>query len=161
MNTSSKIVSLLEASKRAAAARAAGKRVITINGVFDLFSVPHLLFLEFAKAQGDVLFVGVNSDASVRALKGDDRPIVPEGERARIVAGLACTDIVFLFDDLDPRPWLPAIRPHAHVNSAEYTDQCVEAEVLREIGASLVLHPRDTVHRSTSDVIALIRSRRT
>ena len=159
MTTSSKIVSIAEASKRAEAARKAGKTVVTTNGVFDLFSMPHLQILEFAKTQGDLLFVGVNSDASVRALKGEGRPVVPEEERARIVAGLACTDCVFLFDDADPRPWLPTIRPSIHVNSAEYTEQCVEDSVLKEIGATLVLHPRDTAHRSTSDLIASIRSR--
>ncbi len=158
MSTERKIAGFSLAIRRAGEARKAGKRVVTTNGVFDLFSVPHLLLLEFAKAQGDLLFVGVNSDASVRALKGEGRPVVPQEERARIVAGLACVDCVFLFDDPDPRPWLPLIRPDAHVNSAEYTEECVEAGVLREIGAALVLHPRDTAHRSTSDVIALIRS---
>ncbi|MEK7218197.1 MAG: adenylyltransferase/cytidyltransferase family protein [Patescibacteria group bacterium] len=158
MTTEHKITGLSVAINRAAEARNAGKRVVTTNGAFDLFSVPHLLLLEFARSQGDCLCVGVNSDASVRAIKGKGRPIVPQEERARIVAGLACTDCVFLFDGPDPRSWLPLIRPDVHVNSAEYTEQCVEAEMLREIGATLVLHPRDTAHRSTSDVLAHIHS---
>ncbi len=147
------------AAAYAAAAAQDGKKVVTVNGVFDLFSVAHLLLLEAARVQGDVLIVGVNSDRSVRALKGESRPIVPGEERARVVAGLRCVDAVFLFDDLDPRPWLRRIRPQVHVNSSEYGEECIEAQTLREIGASLVLCPRHTEYRSTSDVIELIRSR--
>jgi len=157
MKTAEKIVGIDRAVALADEARKAGQRIVTTNGVFDLFSLPHLILLEAAKARGDLLFVGINSDASVHALKGPNRPIVPEGERARIVAGLACVDTVFLFDDADPRPWLQKIRPHVHVNSAEYGKTCVEAAVLKEIGAELVLLPRSTSFRSTSDIIDLIR----
>ncbi len=159
MTTADRIIDVPRAVQLAADAVRDGKRVVTANGVFDLFSVPHLLLLEHARAQGDLLMVGVNSDASVRALKGERRPIVPEAERARIVAGLRCVEYVFVFDDADPRAWLRQIRPAVHVNSAEYGEECVEAKTLREIGAALVLKPRDTAARSTSDIIELIRSR--
>lgn len=153
------ILTLLEAADLAIQFRQQGKRVVTTNGAFDILSIPHLRLLEAARGEGDVLLVGVNSDASVRALKGEKRPIVPEQERAALVVGLRYVDAVFLFDETDPRAWLPQIRPDVHVNSAEYTAQCIEAPVLQEIGARLVLVPRDTEHLSTSDVIQAIRDR--
>lgn len=159
MNTDAKILDLEAAAQRAAEARAAGKRVVTVNGVFDLLSVNHLLYLHAAKEQGDVLLVGVNSDASVRELKGDKRPIVPEQERARIVAALACTDVVFLFSDTDPRPWLTRIKPDVHVNSTEYGKECIEADTVKEIGAELVLLPHGDVSPSTTALIERIVSR--
>lgn len=159
MNTATKIMSLEQAAKHAEAVRKAGKKVVTMNGVFDLLSSNHIAHLEAAKAQGDLLFVAINSDASVRELKGDKRPIVPETERARMVAALACSDVVFLFPDLDPRPWLPVIRPDVHVNSAEYGKECIEAETVKEIGAELVLLPRAKETVSTTELIDLIVSR--
>ena len=139
--------------------RQQGKRVVTTNGVFDILSVPHLRMLEAAAREGDVLIVGINSDMSVRSFKGDKRPLVPEQQRAELVAGLWCVDGVFLFDELDPRVWLRTIKPHVHVNSAEYTEHCVEASVLQDIGARLVLVPRDTEHLSTSDIIRVVSDR--
>lgn len=153
------ILTLPEAIDLAGKFRHEGKRIVTTNGAFDLLSVPHLCLLEAARREGDVLLVGVNSDMSVRALKGEKRPIVPERERAALVAGLRCVDAVFLFDEPDPCAWLPKIRPHVHVNSAEYTEECVEASLLREIGARLVLIPRDAKHLSTSDIITVIQKR--
>jgi rfaE bifunctional protein nucleotidyltransferase chain/domain len=141
----------------ATTARKKGKTVVTTNGVFDLLSLPHVRLLEHARAQGDVLIVGVNSDSSVRTLKGEGRPIIPAAERATIVASLRCVDTVFVFDDLDPRSWLPLIRPNVHVNSSEYGDSCVESDILREIGARLELVPRMTGATSTSDAIAKIK----
>lgn len=153
------ILTLPEAVDLAARFRQEGKSIVTTNGVFDMLAVPHLRLLEAARREGDVLFVGINSDISVRALKGDRRPIVPEGERAELVRGLRCVDAVFLFNESDPRAWLRKIRPHVHVNSAEYTEACIEAPLLKEIGARLVLTPRDTEHLSTSDVIKTIQHR--
>lgn len=153
------ILTLPEATDLAVKLRQQGKRVVTTNGAFDLLSIPHLRLLEAARREGDALLVGVNSDVSVRALKGEKRPIVPEQERAALVCGLQCVDAVFLFDEPDPRAWLPQIHPDVHVNSAEYTEQCIEAPLLQEIGARLVLVPRDTEHLSTSGVIHVIRDR--
>lgn len=133
------VVSLKEAADMAKVVRASGKKIVTTNGAFDLFHEGHRFLLSQARLHGDFLIVGVNSDASVKKQKGSDRPRQPQDTRARKVAEYA--DSVFIFDDDDPRPWLPLIRPHVHVNAETYGKECVEAEVLREIGARLVLVP--------------------
>lgn len=133
------VVSLREAAQAAESARAVGRRVVTTNGTFDLLHDGHRFLFAQARSHGDLLIVGVNSDASVRRHKGPDRPREPQAVRARNVAAYA--DIVFVFDDDDPRPWLPLLRPHAHVNAATYGAACVEAASLRAIGAELVLVP--------------------
>jgi rfaE bifunctional protein nucleotidyltransferase chain/domain len=140
-------------------AKAKGKHIVTANGTFDLFSVAHLRFLEKASSHGDVLIVGINSDASVKKLKGEKRPIIPQHERATIVAGIRCVDGVFIFDDPDPREWIKTIRPDTHCNGAEYTEQCIEAETIKEIGARLILLPRATDVISTHDAIEMIQKR--
>lgn len=120
-----KVVTFEEAERRVAEARAAGRTVALANGVFDLFHVGHLRYLQGAKALADLLVVAVNSDASTRANKGPGRPVVPEAERAEIVAGLACTDWVFVFDTPDVRPILRALRPDLHVKGTDYTPETV------------------------------------
>lgn len=143
------VMSLQEAAQAAESARTAGRRVVTTNGTFDLLHDGHRFLFAQARSHGDLLIVGVNSDASVRRSKGPDRPREPQAARARNVAVYA--DIVFVFDDDDPRPWLPAIRPHVHVNAATYGPQCVEAAVLRSIGAELVLVPVRPEFGSTTE----------
>ncbi|MDD5041860.1 MAG: HAD-IIIA family hydrolase [Candidatus Peribacteraceae bacterium] len=120
-------------------ARAKGQTVVTTNGAFDLFHSGHRFLLEEARKYGDVLIVGVNSDASVRKAKGEGRPLQSAETRARSVSRFA--DAVFIFDDDDPRPWLPQIKPQVHVNAATYGAQCVERPILDQIGAKLVLVP--------------------
>jgi len=131
--------SLGGAVKIAQGARAKGKTVVTTNGAFDLFHSGHRFLLEEARKHGDVLIVGVNSDASVRKAKGEGRPLQSAETRARSVSRFA--DAVFIFDDDDPRPWLPQINPQVHVNAATYGEQCVERPILDQIGAKLVLVP--------------------
>ncbi len=131
--------SLESAIQRSQQFRAAGRTIVTTNGTFDLLHAGHLFLLSQARLHGDVLIVGVNSDASVKRYKGPDRPHESQDIRAQNVAGYA--DVVFVFDDDDPRSWLPLIRPHVHVNAATYGAECVEADVLRTIGARLVLVP--------------------
>lgn len=133
------LLSLADAAKFAERACKQGKTVVTTNGAFDFFHAGHQFLLEEARKQGDMLIVGVNSDASVRRAKGEGRPIQNEETRARNVARFA--DAVFIFDDDDPRPWLPKIKPQAHVNAATYGEQCVERPVLDQIGAKLFLVP--------------------
>lgn len=120
-------------------ARAAGKTVVTTNGSFDLLHPGHIFLLTEARALGDVLIVGVNSDASVKRYKGPTRPIEPQDVRAAHVAEYA--DTVFIFDDDDPREWLKKIRPNVHANAETYGKDCIEAPVLAEIGARLALIP--------------------
>ena len=133
------VVPLREAVLHAERSRLEGKIIVTTNGAFDLFHAGHRFLLSEARKHGDLLIVGVNSDTSVKRNKGPDRPRESEQTRAQNVAEYA--DLVFIFDDDDPRPWLPLIHPHAHVNAETYGKECVEADVLRKIGARLVLVP--------------------
>lgn len=147
-----RVMPLADAAAMAAKARAKGKTVVTTNGSFDLLHAGHEFLLREARRHGDVLIVGVNSDASVRGYKGPGRPVQPERFRAAQAARHA--DAVFVFSDPDPRPWLPAIRPDVHVNSAQYGKECVEAPTLRELGARLELVPVDPALGSTTALLA-------
>jgi rfaE bifunctional protein nucleotidyltransferase chain/domain len=122
------------------------KTIVTTNGSFDIFHYGHIKLFEEAKQQGDILIVGINSDASVKAYKGPDRPINPENARAGLVASLQYVDYVFLFDDTTPNRWLELIAPDIHCNSSEYGENCVERPTLDKLGAKLHL-----VYRNEND----------
>jgi D-glycero-beta-D-manno-heptose 1-phosphate adenylyltransferase len=125
--------------------------------VFDLLHVGHVRYLEGARALADVLVVAVNSDASVRLGKGPERPFVPEEERAELVAALACTDYVVLFDDPDVRPLLRALQPELHVKGTDYTPETVpERDVVQAYGGRVAIagDPKD---HSTTDLLARLR----
>lgn len=117
------------------------KRLVTTNGVFDLLHVGHVRYLQQARTFGDVLIVGVNSDASARRLhKGPHRPIVPDLERAEMLLALRCVDYVTLFDEDDPRVLLEIIRPDVHVKGGDYTlERIVEREVVERYGGRVVI----------------------
>ena len=100
--------------------RVAGKKLVFTNGCFDLLHAGHVRYLNQARALGDVLVVAVNSDRSVRELKGEGRPIVPANERAEVLAALACVDYIFLFDDLTPQRVIDAIVPDVLVKGADW-----------------------------------------
>jgi D-beta-D-heptose 7-phosphate kinase/D-beta-D-heptose 1-phosphate adenosyltransferase len=117
-----KIVTQADAGRLAEAARAQGKRVVFTNGCFDLLHVGHVTYLEDAARQGDVLFLGLNSDASVRALKGPGRPVRKEAERAAVLGALSCVDYVTIFDTPTPMPLIEAIRPDVLVKGGDYRD---------------------------------------
>lgn len=110
---------------RVAKERSAGRTVALANGVFDLLHVGHVRYLQDAKRLADVLVVAVNSDASTRVYKGPGRPVIPEIERAEMVAALACVDWVLVFDAPDVRGILRALRPDVHVKGTDYTAQTV------------------------------------
>lgn len=122
--------------------RALGKRIVTLNGSFDVLHAGHLYILKEARQQGDILIVGLNSDASVRANKGPKRPVVPQAQRADMLLALRYVDYVHIFDEPVPMAFITAVRPDVHVNGAEYGEDCVEAAVVRETGARLHLVPR-------------------
>jgi len=142
-----------------ASLRGRGKRVVTINGSFDVLHAGHLHILTEARRCGDVLIVGLNSDASVRAYKGAPRPIIPERQRAEMLLALRIVDYVHIFDESDPIAFLEQIHPDVHVNGAEYGEECIESEAVRKGGGRI-----HVVHRipglSTSNVVdALQRNR--
>jgi rfaE bifunctional protein nucleotidyltransferase chain/domain len=153
-----KIVALAEAVALREAARARGEACAVANGAFDLLHVGHVRYLQGAKALvgNGLLVVGVNTDRSVRASKGPTRPIVPEGERAEIVAALSCVDLVVLFDEQDASALLQALRPDLHVKGTDYTVESVpERETMARLGGRTVIAGDDKDH-STTDVVALI-----
>jgi D-beta-D-heptose 7-phosphate kinase/D-beta-D-heptose 1-phosphate adenosyltransferase len=121
----------------AAGLRAQGKRIVTLNGSFDLLHAGHLHILEDAKRQGDVLIVGLNSDASVKRYKSADRPLIPEEYRAQMLLALRCVDYVHVFDEDVPMPFLEEVRPDVHVNGSEYGGDCIEAPVVKKHGGRI------------------------
>lgn len=136
-----------------AAATAAGRTVAMANGVFDLFHVGHLRYLQGARAEADLLVVAVNSDRSTRELKGPGRPVVPEAERAEILAGLACVDHVVLFDTRDVVPVLRALRPDVHVKGTDYTPETIpEAAEVKAWGGRVAV-AGDPKGHSTSELL--------
>jgi len=135
-----KILELEAASEKAAELKAQGKKIITANGSFDILHAGHLDLLEEARQQGDVLFIGLNSDTSIKEEKGQIRPFISEQERAAMLAALICIDYVAIidasYDDL-PSVFIKAIKPAVHVNGAEYgsPETWVEYPAMQEVGA--------------------------
>lgn len=114
-----------------------GKKIVTLNGAFDILHVGHLKILEEAKKQGDALIVGLNSDASVKMNKGSGRPMNNEQDRATMLGALEYVDYVVIFNEKDPRALLSTIKPDVHVNGSDYGEQCIEAEVVKENGGRI------------------------
>jgi D-glycero-beta-D-manno-heptose 1-phosphate adenylyltransferase len=159
MAAASKLVSLEAAAKRAAEVRAKGGKVALCNGLFDVLHVGHAHYLEAAKALADLLVVAVNSDASVRLNRGPGLPLVPEAERAELVAALAAVDLVVLFDGKDVAEVVRAIRPNLQVKGTDYTPETVpERELVESFGGRVVIagDPKD---HSSSSLRAKLRGR--
>jgi rfaE bifunctional protein nucleotidyltransferase chain/domain len=154
-----KIQSLAEIKKTIQAMRAAGKRIVFANGCFDLLHVGHIRYLQKARALGDVLILGINSDASVAALKGKGRPLQPEAERAEILAALDCVDYVLLFDALTVDGILREIQPDVHAKGTDYTEASIpERDTVMSYGGQVAIagDPKD---HSTRDLIQTILSK--
>lgn len=120
------------------------KRLVFTNGCFDLLHVGHVRYLEQARQLGDSLVIGLNSDASVRGLKGDGRPVMPQEERAEILKALRCVDHVVLFDSLRCTDLIRALKPHVYVKGGDYTVESLdlgEHQALEEIGAEITILP--------------------
>jgi rfaE bifunctional protein nucleotidyltransferase chain/domain len=157
MDTREKILSrdgfqeLLEEHRRA------GRRIVFANGVFDILHVGHVRYLQAARAEGDVLVVGVNSDASARKLKGEGRPILTERARAALVAALAVVDYVVIFDEADVRGLLREFQPDVHAKGTDYTPETVpERDVASLLGIRIAI-VGDPKEHSTRDLIERVR----
>lgn len=140
--------------------RARGRRIAFTNGHFDLLHVGHLRYLQGARALGDVLVVGVNDDAVTTHRKGPGRPIVPEAERAELLAGLACVDYVIIFHEPTAERTVSLLRPDIYVKGGDYGPggaDLPEARVVAEYGGQTVILPLEP-GRSTSAIVAAIRS---
>ena len=134
-------------------ARAAGRRIVFTNGVFDLLHPGHVRYLQAARAHGDLLIVGLNSDASVRRNKGPERPINPENERAEVLAALACVDAVSVFDEDTPADIIRRVQPDVLVKGSDWpADQIVGRDTVEARGGEVVLEPVEQGY-STSAII--------
>jgi len=155
--TTTKILSRKELLEAAAAQKAAGRTIVFANGAFDLLHVGHVRYLEAARREGDWLVVGVNSDRSARAGKGEGRPIFREAERAEIVSALGCVDAVVVFDEETPAALLEEVKPDVHAKGTDYTPHSVpERGIVAAYGGRTVIvgDPKD---HATTDLIERIR----
>jgi rfaE bifunctional protein nucleotidyltransferase chain/domain len=148
-----------EATAVVSALRADGKRIVFTNGVFDLLHPGHVRYLQHARRLGDALVVGVNSDRSVRANKGSDRPITPEGERAEILAALAAVDAVVVFDEDTPYEAIAALQPDVLVKGADWADDAIVGRDIVEARGGRVVRVAVEVGYSTSSIVGRIRRR--
>lgn len=152
---SEKILSLADLALRLAEVQ--GETVFT-NGCFDLLHVGHTRYLQAARGLGDRLVVGINSDASVRTLKGPTRPILPENERAELLASLACVDYVVIFSEPTADKLLSALRPAIYAKGGDYSaDTLPESSTVRAYGGEISIVPF-VPGRSTTDIVARIQT---
>lgn len=159
---SSKLLTTEQLRATVASEKALGKRVVFTNGCFDLMHVGHTRYLQAAKALGDILVVGVNSDASVKSLnKSPDRPIVGEAQRAEVLAALGCVDYVVIFTEPDPLKLITAIQPDVLVKGGDWpVDRIVGREVVDAQGGTVKTIPL-VPGVSTTSLIQRIRSNST
>lgn len=143
---------------RIAVERRARKRIVLANGCFDLIHVGHTRYLSAAREAGDFLVVGINSDQQVRKLKGGGRPFMPENERAELISGFRCVDIVTIFDEPTVEELIRAIRPDIHAKGTDYTvDTVPERHIVVECGGKVMIvgDPKD---HSSSTMLESMRS---
>ncbi|HMO79729.1 MAG TPA: adenylyltransferase/cytidyltransferase family protein [Pyrinomonadaceae bacterium] len=136
--------------------REKGRKIVLANGCFDLFHVGHVRYLAGARDLGGFLIVGINSDEQVRRLKGEGRPLMPENERAEIIAALSPVDAVTIFNEPTVEELIIAVRPDVHAKGTDYTTETVpERDIVREYGGrvAIVGDPKD--HSSTELIKAL------
>ena len=140
-------------------AKANDKTIVTTNGCFDVLHLGHLRYLQAAREVGDLLVVCVNSDSSVRALKGADRPLVPEDERAELLAGLECVDYVTVFSERDAKAVLSQLKPDIHIKGGDYKkDEVIEREVVEANGGKVMVG-LNVPGKSTTNLIKTIRDK--
>ena len=151
-----KVISLEKAA--AILCRLQGKTIVFTNGVFDLLHVGHVSYLQEARALGDVLVVGLNGDASVRALKGRKRPIVPQDERAQVLAALSCVDYVIIFEETTANRLVEALKPDIYVKGGDWGvgHPPPEAEIINGYGGQVHILPYKPGY-STTQLIEIIR----
>jgi rfaE bifunctional protein nucleotidyltransferase chain/domain len=151
------VVSRAELVARVQADRAQKKTIAFANGAFDLLHVGHIRYLEGAKKEGDRLVVAINSDASVRGLKGPNRPVLSEADRAELVAALRAVDYVVIFDEPTVTPLLELLQPDVHCKGTDYTvDTVPERETVRAYGGRIAIvgDPKD---HSTSHLLSRLK----
>jgi rfaE bifunctional protein nucleotidyltransferase chain/domain len=153
------LVGIEEAARQAAEWRGRGRRVVLANGCFDLLHVGHVRYLSAARGLGDALVVGLNSDASVRRLKGPGRPVMPADERAELIGALAAVDLVVVFDDDSAEGLIARLRPDVHAKGTDYTEESVPERAAVLAAGGRVAIAGDPKSHSTRDLIAAIIAR--
>ena len=148
-----KVLNRQALAQEAARLRSQGKNLVFTNGVFDLLHVGHLRYLQQARALGDALAIGLNADSCVKRLKGDKRPILPEAERAELLAGLACVDYVCLFDEDDPRELIKAVVPNLLVKGGDWPIEKILGRDTVEAAGGKVLSLPFVAGRSTTTIV--------
>ena len=152
-----KMLSLSEAIEWVEHQRHDGLKIVFTNGVFDILHPGHVRYLQDARREGDALVVGVNSDRSVRAIKGPGRPINPENERAELVAALSSVNAVVIFDEVDPQQIISRLQPDVLAKGADWAaDRIIGRDIVEARGGRLVRIPLANGY-STSDIIKKIR----
>ena len=161
MNYSSKIVTLEKLVPLLDAARRSGKKVVFTNGCFDIMHAGHVRYLAAARSEGDLLVVGLNSDASVRSIKGNRRPIVNQDQRAEVLASLECVDYVVLFDSPDPLALIQTLKPDVLVKGADWTEEkIIGGDVVKSNGGSVVRIPLVPEISTTQIIQRILESHR-
>jgi len=133
-----------------------GNKIVFTNGCFELLHIGHVQYLQAARAEGDVLVVGMNSDHSVRQIKGPRRPVVPENERAEVLASLACVDFVTLFDEPDPLVTIRLLMPDVLVKGADWAEDAIVGRDIVEAHGGRVVRIPLTQGASTTSIIEKI-----
>jgi D-glycero-beta-D-manno-heptose 1-phosphate adenylyltransferase len=157
MDTREKIVSRQGLTTILDEHRRANRKIVFANGVFDLLHVGHVRYLQAARAEGDVLVVGINSDSSTRKLKGPGRPILTERARATLVAAIKCVNYVVIFDELDVNSLLKELQPNVHAKGTDYTAETVPERELAALLGIRVAIVGDPKQHSTRDLLARLR----
>ena len=135
----SKILKLSDLVQALEGLRKAGKRIVFTNGCFDILHVGHVRYLAAARSKGDALVLGLNSDASVKSIKPENRPIVSQNQRAEVLAGLACVDYITIFDEPDPLALIKTIKPDVLIKGADWEDaEIIGSDVVKSYGGKVV-----------------------
>ncbi|HPO71650.1 MAG TPA: D-glycero-beta-D-manno-heptose 1-phosphate adenylyltransferase [Armatimonadota bacterium] len=154
-----KILTWDELAREVSRRKREGQRIVFTNGCFDLLHVGHARYLQQARALGDCLIVGLNSDESVRALKGPNRPLIPAEERAEMLAALECVDAVAIFPQRTPDALIRLVAPHVHVKGGDYRKEDLpEAALVEALGGEVRIVPL-VEGRSTSEIVLRILER--
>jgi rfaE bifunctional protein nucleotidyltransferase chain/domain len=147
-----KIIELEQVAARARELREQGRKIVFTNGCFDLLHAGHVRYLRKARALGDLLVVGINGDRSVRELKGANRPVTNERDRAEVIAALESVDLVTIFSELRATRLLEAVQPNVYVKGGDYTPETLNAEeraVLQKTGADIRIIPFEEGYSTT------------
>ena len=137
-----------------------GKKIVWTNGCFDILHIGHIRYLQQAKSCGDVLILGINSDDSIKQIKGPLRPIIPENDRAEIMLSLKSVDYVLIFHEPHPTRYLEILKPDVYAKGGDYTLDTInqdERKIVEGYGGKIALFPANTL-ASTTDIIEKIRS---